>query len=249
MYDSVGAGSKDFGEDGRTDTGWEDSTRGWRGRQGIGKDQPDIGDWVKSDTKTSPQKMPEKESPNVIQGLDEESEEGNSCKRIKSMGGKPVAVSKTLARSPSPSHDNLPPPSAQPPRLQSTPLSSAPASPTQGDDVQAETLANDQQNLVGGNETFENAPPPQIFANLTIYINGSTMPLVSDHKLKHLLTTHGARMSIALGRRSVTHVILGKANSGVGKGAGGGLAGSKIEKEILRRGGSGNAVRYVTVEW
>ncbi|KAJ9649061.1 hypothetical protein H2199_000974 [Coniosporium tulheliwenetii] len=90
------------------------------------------------------------------------------------------------------------------------------------------------------------APPqPQIFRNLTIFINGSTVPTISDHKLKHLLASHGARLSIALGRRSVTHVILGTTASGGG--AGGGLAGSKIQKEVARVGGKG--VKFVGVEW
>lgn len=86
-----------------------------------------------------------------------------------------------------------------------------------------------------------------IFAGLTIYLNGSTAPIIGDHKLKHLLASHGANISIALGRRSVTHVILGKHNDGRGAGAGGGLAGSKIQKEISRVGGKG--VKFVGVEW
>lgn len=88
----------------------------------------------------------------------------------------------------------------------------------------------------------------QVFAGLTIYINGSTAPLVSDHKLKHLLVAHGARISIALGRRSVTHVVLGHPNgSSHAAGAGGGLAASKIEKEVARIGGKN--IRFVTAEW
>ena len=86
-----------------------------------------------------------------------------------------------------------------------------------------------------------------IFANLTIFINGSTAPLVSDHKLKFMLAEHGARVSIALGRRSVTHVILGVPNGGVGMGAGGGLSGSKIEKELRTVRGKG--VKFVSVDW
>jgi len=85
-----------------------------------------------------------------------------------------------------------------------------------------------------------------IFDGLCIYVNGSTHPLISDHKLKRLLAEHGARMSIHLGRRQVTHVILGKPSGPTG-GAGGGLAGGKLEKEIRRVGGS--AVKYVGVEW
>ncbi|KAE9970457.1 hypothetical protein EG328_006284 [Venturia inaequalis] len=95
------------------------------------------------------------------------------------------------------------------------------------------------------NPSQESASKKQIFENLCIYLNGTTGPLVSDHKLKYLLAQHGARMSIALGRRSVTHVILGNTyNKG---GAGGGLAGTKIQKEVSRVGGKG--IKFVSVEW
>lgn len=83
-------------------------------------------------------------------------------------------------------------------------------------------------------------PEKHIFQGLCFYINGSTMPLISDHKLKYLLTQHGASHSITLGRRTVTHVVL-DANCG------GGLAGSKLHKEITKS--RGNTVRYITVEW
>ena len=86
-----------------------------------------------------------------------------------------------------------------------------------------------------------------IFDGLVIYINGSTHPFISDHKLKHLLAENGARLSIHLGRKQVTHVILGTPSGTQGYGAGGGLAGSKIEKEIRRTRGCG--VKYVGVEW
>lgn len=86
----------------------------------------------------------------------------------------------------------------------------------------------------------------KVFSDLCIYINGSTAPTVGDHKLKQLLAENGARVSIALGRRSVTHVILGTPNGAVG-GAGGGLAAGKIQKEIQRVGGKG--IKFVGVEW
>lgn len=86
-----------------------------------------------------------------------------------------------------------------------------------------------------------------IFDGLVIYINGSTYPLISDHKLKHVLAENGARMSLHLGRKQVTHVILGKPSGLPGSRAGGGLSGTKIEKEIRRVGGCG--VKYVGVEW
>ncbi|KAI0885662.1 uncharacterized protein GGS22DRAFT_161537 [Annulohypoxylon maeteangense] len=84
-----------------------------------------------------------------------------------------------------------------------------------------------------------------IFDGVVVYINGSTHPLISDHKLKHVLAQHGARTSINLGRRQVTHVILGRSASG--SGAGGGLAGGKLQKEIQKVGGCG--VKFVGAEW
>ncbi|KIV90678.1 hypothetical protein PV10_05307 [Exophiala mesophila] len=83
-------------------------------------------------------------------------------------------------------------------------------------------------------------PPPQIFRNLTFYLNGSTAPLVSDHKIKQLFVQHGGNASFALGRRTVTHVILGNT-------CGGGLASGKLNKEITTIGGKG--IKYVTAQW
>ena len=80
-----------------------------------------------------------------------------------------------------------------------------------------------------------------------IYINGSTHPLISDHKLRHAFVESGAKVSIHLGRKQVMHVILGKPCGGTGIGAGGRLAGGKIEKEIIRVGERG--LKYVGVEW
>ncbi|KOS20074.1 hypothetical protein ESCO_006211 [Escovopsis weberi] len=75
-----------------------------------------------------------------------------------------------------------------------------------------------------------------IFDGLVIYVNGSTFPLVSDHRLKQIVTENGGYVSLHLGRRRVTHVILGRS-----------LAAGKIEKEVRRLGGVG--VKYVGVEW
>ncbi|EEH38778.2 hypothetical protein PAAG_08505 [Paracoccidioides lutzii Pb01] len=87
-----------------------------------------------------------------------------------------------------------------------------------------------------------------IFTNLTIYVNGSTYPLISDHKLKHLLVSNGANVTFALARLTVTHVILGRPNRNKnGSGAGGGLAATKLQWEIQRKGGKG--VKFVGVEW
>jgi len=89
--------------------------------------------------------------------------------------------------------------------------------------------------------------PKGIFDGLTIFVNGSTSPLISDHKLKYILAEHGAKISIYLSRRQVTHVILGNpCGKFNGIGAGGGLAATKIQKEIKRTGGCG--IRYVSVQ-
>lgn len=93
----------------------------------------------------------------------------------------------------------------------------------------------------------------QILTGTTIYINGSTMPLISDHKLKHLLVAHGAKLSLALARNSVTHVIIGRpatasgTSTSAGKGAGGGLAATKLQKEIDKCGRG--HIKVVGVEW
>jgi hypothetical protein len=86
----------------------------------------------------------------------------------------------------------------------------------------------------------------RIFDGVVVYVNGSTHPLVSDHRLKQVLAEHGGRVSIHLGRRQVTHVVLGRPTGAAG-GAGGGLAGGKLEKEIRRVRGC--AVQFVGVEW
>jgi hypothetical protein len=97
-----------------------------------------------------------------------------------------------------------------------------------------------------------------IFTSLTFYINGSTYPTISDHKLKRLLADEGGNISLYLARKSVTHVILGScpaAGSGGGGGAsarktGGLLSAGKMQKEVLSKtSGFGKGVKYVYVEW
>ncbi|KAI9738853.1 MAG: hypothetical protein M1834_008360 [Cirrosporium novae-zelandiae] len=87
-----------------------------------------------------------------------------------------------------------------------------------------------------------------IFLGLCIYINGSTMPHISDHKLKRLLSENGATLTLSLRRKSVTHVILGMPNTKTARGgcvgAGGGLAAGKIQKEI-QTAGRGGGVRVL----
>lgn len=91
---------------------------------------------------------------------------------------------------------------------------------------------------------------PNIFVGTKMYINGSTLPLISDHRLKRLLVDHGAQISIHMARRSVSHVIIGQPNAisnDATFGAGGGLSARKLQQEIARGGWKG--VRIVGVEW
>lgn len=92
----------------------------------------------------------------------------------------------------------------------------------------------------------EGAAGKRLFEGVNVYVNGSTFPLVSDHKLKHLMAEHGGQVSLHLGRRAVTHVIIGR-SAGRAGGAGGGLAGGKLEKEIRKAAGA--SVKFVNVEW
>ena len=93
----------------------------------------------------------------------------------------------------------------------------------------------------------ENKPKSKgVFYGLNFYINGSTAPLISDLKLKRVIAENAGRIAISLGRRSVSPVIVGRPN-GLRGGAGGGLSGSKIQKEIQRVRGCG--VKFVSVEW
>ena len=89
-------------------------------------------------------------------------------------------------------------------------------------------------------------PTKPIFAGLDFYINGSTYPIISDHKLKQLIGQHGGKISLGLARRTVTHVIIGELSKNGG--AGGGLASSKIQKEATLST-KGENVKFVKAEW
>lgn len=120
----------------------------------------------------------------------------------------------------------------------------------QNNTVAVTSSSNSRENHHAGQEQEqEKGGTTKIFDGLVVYVNGSTHPLISDHKLKHVLVEHGARVSVHLGRRHVSHVILGRLSSTARghAGAGGGLAGGKLDKEVRRVGGCG--VKYVGVEW
>ena len=110
--------------------------------------------------------------------------------------------------------------------------------------------SHDREDGRGDESAPAEAAHRPIFANLTFYINGSTMPRVSDHRLKQLLSQHGGRVALGHARRTVTHIIIGKPNAGPGAGAGGGLAAGKIEKEVRSRNrGHGVGPRFISVDW
>ena len=123
-----------------------------------------------------------------------------------------------------------------------------PTAPRKAQDQQQQQQKQPQESAAAQKDR-----PQRIFDGVVVYVNGSTAPQISDHKLKQVLAEHGARLSVHLGRRQVTHVILGRPagrGDGIGAGAGGGLAGGKLQREVVRRAGGGSAaVKFVGVEW
>ncbi|KAL4739320.1 hypothetical protein BDV11DRAFT_170234 [Aspergillus similis] len=152
------------------------------------------------------------------------------------------AISTSMSRQPStqlrtPSHE---------PISDSTDLTPGAFSGTTASKVASGPLQNQ---LPQSQSTAAASTPPEstILRGATIYINGRTAPLVSDHKLKSLLVAHGATLALSISRR-VTHIIIGKPNAGPGRGgAGGGLAAGKIQQEMARGGWRG--MKIVGVEW
>jgi hypothetical protein len=213
LSDLVGAGSKDFGKDGRKENGdwekdapglreqgWQDIRRLMSGGRKRSRDGSIVGERVEKRPKSS------------------DGGEMTRGRTLETSMSDPTPLSVRTKTPNDDDDDDEPPPSYQ-------------AQQTSPD------IADDQPQLLS-----EDKPPPQIFRGLCMYLNGSTMPAISDHKLKHLFAQHGGSTSIALGRRTVTHVILGDTSSG-----GGGLSGRKIQKEVsLVRGKS---VKYVSVQW
>jgi hypothetical protein len=233
VSDTVGAGSLDFGRDGRTESGgWSDGAKGLRtgGQTSLWESIK-----VEKDVERPPAKKLKVEDDATTTRV------VNAFTPVKKSDGSYRETSWT-------SHE------ASPSHL---------LSPWDVDEEASSSLFD--EDLIQAVEDVEEktkstaaelpsskspSPPtptyPQIFSNLTFYINGSTAPHISDHKLKHLLSLHGGNLSISLGRKSVTHVIIGKPGS-AGEGCGGGLAGTKIQKEILRQ--RGKALHFVTAEW
>jgi hypothetical protein len=114
-----------------------------------------------------------------------------------------------------------------------------------------------------------------ILAGCTFYINGSTVPLISDHALRHIIVQNGGAMSSALLRKRVTHVILSthtlvsatsrdappstltaelagleRENALKRIAPGGGLSASKLQKEAKRNAtGRGQRIWHVGAQW
>lgn len=218
VSDTVGAGSLDFGQDGRTESGgWVDGAKGLRtgGQASL---------WESMDLEKDESRPAEKAK------LEDATSVVNAFTPFKKPDGSIRETSWTSHES-SPSH-LLSPWDARDARE---------PSPDDAEQQQTDEQVEEESKLSNQSQEY-----PQIFSGLTFYINGSTAPHISDHKLKHLLSLHGGNLSIALGRRSVTHVIIGKPGT-AGEGCGGGLAGTKIQKEIARQ--RGKAIHFVTAEW
>ena len=202
VADSVGAGSEQFGKDGRTATGgWE------RGAPGLRKDG----------------------QKSILE-----------CWAGKGKGERHAEIDVSYAEA-SKARDTIDPDSIL--ELESEPSEAGTIS-------QDESQSDESKTVIS-----------TVFKNTTIYINGYTGPLVSDHRLRYLITQHGGKSSLGLARRSVTHVILGKRDapadpstdgghiqSGKSRAwAGGSLAATKLQKELALSKVSG--IKFVSAAW
>ncbi|KAJ5446057.1 hypothetical protein N7491_002139 [Penicillium cf. griseofulvum] len=93
-------------------------------------------------------------------------------------------------------------------------------------------IENKPQPDSGSGASLDLKSTSHIFAGVTIFVNGSTLPQISEYKLKHLLASNGAKTSIYMARKTVTHVLIGQPNTG---------------QEIARGGWKG--VKVVSVDW
>ncbi|CAI7661702.1 unnamed protein product [Penicillium pancosmium] len=138
----------------------------------------------------------------------------------------------------------------------STPASSSKtnlelAKPTADSTPTLSTPNDENQNQTSNSNPNPNPDPKSeckstLLTGTSIYVNGTTLPQISDHKLKHLLVAHGANVASFMARKGVTHIIVAPPGT-TGAGAGGGLAARKLQTEISRGGWKG--VKVVGVEW
>ena len=127
-----------------------------------------------------------------------------------------------------------------------TDRSSKPATSTSTSTSTSISTSTFPSNSISISTTDLTRPQSRILAGTTIYVNGSTMPQISDHRLKHLLVSHGARISTFMARKTVSHIIIGQPGS-TSSGAGGGLSARKLQQEIERGGWKG--IKVVGVDW
>ncbi|KAF2201664.1 hypothetical protein GQ43DRAFT_462985 [Delitschia confertaspora ATCC 74209] len=224
VADTVGGGSEGFGKDERkANGGWERGTRGLR--QGGQRSLGEVWGVAKAGIGKKKDVTIQIEDQNIVVKTRHEKAIGTTECENTSIKSKDENIPIKPEASNPPSETSSPPPTS----VSSTRTPSIPLPP------ERTHLQPEPDN------------PKQIFTSLTFYLNGSFAPHISDHKLRHLLASHGASISLSLSRKSVTHVILGTANTGRNSGCGGGLAGGKIQKEISMVRGRG--AKFVGVEW
>jgi hypothetical protein len=244
LADTVGAGSEDFGKDGRKVNGsWRDGLEGRRD-----KTQKSIED-VLSTEKQEGENNEIEEAHVPLEKHEDESEEDLELRKA-------IAASlQETTHTPTPEPDadadleraiqaSMADPSARPDPDIIPPSNQADYYNTAQSAEEASALANEDD------LSPEDHRPKQIFHSLVFYVNGSTAPLVSDHRLKYLISSRGGHLSISHARKQVTHVIIGNPHnhySSTGKGTGGALASTKMQKEITRHRGKG--VKFVGAQW
>ncbi|KIW05488.1 uncharacterized protein PV09_03372 [Verruconis gallopava] len=251
VYDTIGRGSEDFGEEGGKVNGAKRlrlknqptikeyfSATGSRSTLDGGKRDEFPAEHARSDDDL--EKAIEASLRGQRAGSDERDEAGspNDVRRDAASNDLEKAIIESLldpnALLPAPSEDDM---DAIPPSNQDCRYGS-------GDNKEHLTKPREPD----GEDTMPGASR-QVFKNLVFFINGSTAPLVSDHRLKFLISAHGGRISLAHMRRTVTHVIVGipMGHPTHGKGAGGALASVKIQREMARS--RGKCVHFVNAQW
>ena len=258
MADTVGAGSEEFGKDGRKGNGsWRDGAKGLRDRT-----QPSLreclggaaGESQESEVQVENEATPgdavddldgvEELKRAIAASLRDAGKDATPPQELDDDLERAIAASMADHTTTSLTHFEAEEDISTIPPSNQADYNSTSQPATQGENVtECEDEGEDPSN-----------PPKQIFHNLVFYINGSTAPLISDHKLKYLISSHGGSLTISHARKQVTHVIVGTThshrNSNAVIGAGGSLAGTKIQKEIARRRtAGGKGVRFVGAQW
>ncbi|KAL9053339.1 MAG: hypothetical protein Q9162_004839 [Coniocarpon cinnabarinum] len=264
LADTVGAGSEGFGRDGRTESG------GWvKGAPGLrSAAQPSIQESVKlrGEARLSPDGSPLPKRRRIEASIEHASEPQEIKQTMKNAAiinhalPDPIVQKHATSQHRDQSHTYEPSSQGKHQAPETTPsqnklsqhsslLSSASTVTTDAGYSPMTNQSARRTNL--GRQLRRRSPQTPllakpIFRGLNFYINGSTYPTISDHKLKQLIAQHGGSVSLGLARRTVTHVIVGELNRNGG--AGGGLAASKIQKEAAL-GSKGEGVKYIKADW